>query len=164
MLENQKLFIKEKESEPYSCKGCYFYTLPNMCALPVDHEGRDICSEENIIWKDNFPAKDDKLPTTLGEYISKFADKLQEEKPSSNVESPKHYMLFPEHNIQVRDVMKVLCDKMDKIGYTSFLASDYVQAMQYFMRWFEKNGVEDLEKGVWYINKMINTLKEGNNG
>lgn len=96
---------------------------------------------------------------TLVDYIKKIEIKYQEEDKPSAVESPKHYMLFPEHNIQVRDVMKVLCNKLDKKGFDCFFASDYVQAMQYFFRFMEKNGKEDLEKGVWYINKMLEAYK-----
>lgn len=70
------------------------------------------------------------------------------------VESPKHYMLFP--GIEVRDLMKRLVEKMVKSGsLTAMQMSDYVQAMQYFCRFMEKGGKEDLEKGVWYMNKVI---------
>ena len=33
--------------------------------------------------------------------------------------------------------------------------SDYVQLMQYLMRFMDKNGKEDLEKARWYLDKMI---------
>jgi hypothetical protein len=33
--------------------------------------------------------------------------------------------------------------------------SDYVQMMQYLMRFMDKNGKEDLEKGRWYLDKLI---------
>lgn len=74
------------------------------------------------------------------------------------VSKPKHYMLFPEHGIEVRDVIKALVRKMDyskTYHFDGVDAADYFQAMQYFMRFMEKNGKEDLEKGVWYINKML---------
>jgi hypothetical protein len=34
-------------------------------------------------------------------------------------------------------------------------------AIKYLWRWREKNGVEDLEKSIWYIKKMIRKIQEG---
>lgn len=94
---------------------------------------------------------------TLKDYIQSIEDKYPAERNNIN---PKHYDLFPEHGIQVRELMQVLCDKLDRQGFSGFLCSDYVQAMQYFLRWFEKNGVEDIEKGIWYMNKIIKQVQE----
>ena len=33
--------------------------------------------------------------------------------------------------------------------------ADYVQMMQYGMRFMDKNGKEDLEKMRWYLDKLI---------
>jgi hypothetical protein len=35
--------------------------------------------------------------------------------------------------------------------------SDYVQMMQYLMRFMDKNGVEDLKKARWYLDKLIDS-------
>jgi len=67
-----------------------------------------------------------------------------QQQPFDAVEKPKHYMLFPEHHIEVRDVIKRLVNKMPRVS--PMFAADYVQAMQYGMRFMEKNGVEDLKK------------------
>jgi hypothetical protein len=75
------------------------------------------------------------------------------------VNKPKHYMLFEEEGIEVRDVIKKLVDKV----YTSYETpknmpmslADYVQMMQYLMRFMDKNGVEDLKKARWYLDKLI---------
>lgn len=74
----------------------------------------------------------------------------------NNVTKPKHYMLLP--NVEVRDVLEALAKKLTT--YSPMFAADYVQMMQYFMRFMEKNGVEDLEKGSWYLNKLIESLKK----
>ena len=79
------------------------------------------------------------------------------------VDKPKHYMLFPEYGIEVRDVIKKLVKKMEDNpdwAHEGTDYADYFQAMQYFMRFMEKNGKEDLKKGVWYINKMIENWEE----
>lgn len=68
------------------------------------------------------------------------------------VHKPKHYMLLP--GVEVRDVIQALVNKMSGTVHPMF-AADYVQMMQYLMRFMEKNGQEDLKKALWYLNKLI---------
>lgn len=75
------------------------------------------------------------------------------------VEKPKHYMLFEDKGIEVRDVIEQLVDKLHINGSyppgAPLFEADYVQLMQYLMRFMDKNGVEDLKKARWYLDKMI---------
>ncbi len=75
------------------------------------------------------------------------------------VTKPKHYMLFEEEGIEVRDVIEKLLGKLTKnskgFTFSHQCASDYVQMMQYLMRFMDKNGVEDLKKAEFYLKKMI---------
>lgn len=75
------------------------------------------------------------------------------------ISKPKHYMLFEDKNIEVRDVIERLVEKLQVSsvypGKMSLFDSDYVQLMQYLMRFMDKNGVEDLKKARWYLDKMI---------
>jgi hypothetical protein len=83
------------------------------------------------------------------------------------ISKPKHYMLFDEatvvffadneKGIEVRDVIEQLVGKfeMSSMGHSYMFAADYVQLMQYLMRFMDKNGVEDLKKARWYLDKMI---------
>ena len=75
----------------------------------------------------------------------------------NTVSKPKHYMLFEEEGIEVRDVIEKLVGKFEltSIGHSYMFAADYVQLMQYLMRFMDKNGKEDLEKARWYLDKMI---------
>lgn len=75
------------------------------------------------------------------------------------VTKPRHYMLLP--NVEVRDVIKALVDKMT--GYHPMIAADYVQMMQYGMRFMDKNGTEDLKKMRWYLDKIIEQLEKNAN-
>ena len=80
------------------------------------------------------------------------------------ISKPKHYMLFDEtyikncatfeRGIEVRDVIEKLVSKFSPQESGMFI-SDYVQLMQYLMRFMDKNGVEDLKKARWYLDKMI---------
>ena len=82
------------------------------------------------------------------------------------ISKPKHYMLFDELQVQskaqerlgieVRDVIEQLIYKIRaKPAMVGLFESDYVQLMQYLMRFMDKNGKEDLEKARWYLDKMI---------
>jgi hypothetical protein len=72
------------------------------------------------------------------------------------VNKPKHYMLFEEQGIEVRDVIEKLVEKIEEEKLlSSMFTSDYVQMMQYLMRFMDKNGVEDLKKARWYLDKLI---------
>jgi hypothetical protein len=84
-------------------------------------------------------------------------------KEYNSVSKPKHYMLFDEFQIkskaqegkgiEVRDAIEMLVLKMEP--HDGLFQSDYVQLMQYLMRFMDKNGKEDLEKARWYLDKMI---------
>lgn len=77
------------------------------------------------------------------------------------VTKPKHYMLFPEYGIEVRDVIERLVEKIEKdySAPSGMFYADYVQAMQYIMRFMDKNGLEDLKKHRWYVDKMIEAME-----
>ena len=87
-------------------------------------------------------------------------------KPQYDVVSkPKHYMLFAaedlrkEEGIEVRDVIEKLVNKIPPVSrdYGGLFTADYVQMMQYLMRFMDKNGVEDLKKARWYLDKLIDS-------
>ena len=87
------------------------------------------------------------------------------------VKKPKHYMLFAaedlrkDQGIEVRDVIEKLVSKLDdhvgiEVPYSPLFTPDYVQMMQYVMRFMDKNGVEDLKKARWYLDKLIDAYDE----
>ena len=90
--------------------------------------------------------------------------------PQYNVVSkPKHYMLFKydelykyEEGVEVRDVIEKLVNKIPPASrdYGGLFVADYVQLMQYLMRFMDKNGVEDLKKARWYLDKLIDAYDE----
>lgn len=98
--------------------------------------------------------------------LNKHDLKDYEQLPFDPVEKPKHYMLFNwdelptgGYGIEVRDVLEKLAGKLPKNTKPMFIA-DYVQAMQYGMRFMEKNGLEDLKKMRWYLDKLIEAYDE----
>lgn len=94
-----------------------------------------------------------------GARIRQYQQAIQDSLPSDYdpVNKPKHYMLFEELGIEVRDVIAKLCDKITESEYlfNGMDYSDYVQMMQYLMRFMDKNGVQDLKKAQFYLDKLI---------
>lgn len=86
------------------------------------------------------------------DWVEVEANPIPQEIIDSMVNSPKHYQIFPEY--EVRDLCEVMADRMEG-KYTAFFISDYVQFLQYVLRFDKKNGQEDLEKAQYYLNKMI---------
>lgn len=116
-------------------------------------------------------------PATLKEAIDEWFEHSngvsQEDfwtKPQYDVVSkPKHYMLFKydelykyEEGVEVRDVIEKLVNKIPPAScdYGGLFVADYVQLMQYLMRFMDKNGVEDLKKARWYLDKLIDAYDE----
>lgn len=72
------------------------------------------------------------------------------------VNHPPHYQ--SKAGLEVIDVIAAFTD-----GLNGIEATDTGNILKYACRWKKKNGVQDLEKIVWYANHLINYLKEGEN-
>ena len=115
---------------PGNCSGCYYWE--HKCT----HENPE-CGYSEI-------------------YVEQQCNACTQSDEQHNVISkPKHYMLLPEKNIEVRDLMQALADRLESNGYSAMFISDYIQMQQYLLRFDEKNGKEDLEKAQWYLEKLI---------
>ena len=128
-----------------SCQNCV------MGKLHYPNNTCEVCtSTELSMWQPN--------EQTKREYMIKLAENGSNGTTEYDVVSkPKHYMLFEDQGIEVRDVIEKLVDKFEltSMGHSYMFAADYVQLMQYLMRFMDKNGVEDLKKARWYLDKMI---------
>ena len=141
----QECFYYFKEHNAFPCNSCERYSH-------YIHKDVYTDSQPNEAWKTvveslNGLSKDD-WPSFTEDY--------------NVVSKPKHYMLFPEKGIEVRDVIEKLVLKLKQADNCiplwesgAMFESDYVQMMQYLMRFMDKNGVEDLRKARWYLDKLI---------
>lgn len=139
-------FYKHREGEGYPCVACDGYNKWVSAAL----------FEPDTVTISTWDEEDAFVTKEVNEYREMNWDA---------VKKPKHYMLFEDKNIEVRDVIEKLADKIndaqlnweDIVLFPSapLFVSDYVQMMQYLMRFMDKNGVEDLKKARWYLDKMI---------
>ena len=80
----------------------------------------------------------------MGEYESE--DKL--------VSHPTHYM--SEDGIEVIDVIKAFTKDMQ--GMEAVATANVIK---YILRWKHKNGIQDIEKAIWYATYLMNYLKKG---
>lgn len=71
------------------------------------------------------------------------------------VSHPSHYQ--SKNGIEVIDVIEAFTDGLEGIE-----AVCTANAIKYLCRWSKKNGVQDLEKAMWYLQHLINVLKSEN--
>lgn len=64
------------------------------------------------------------------------------------VNHPSHYQ--SKNGLEAIDVIEAFCDGLN--GIEAFCTGN---ALKYMCRWKNKNGIEDLKKAQWYINKLI---------
>ena len=136
------------------CQGCYFDSIGDCFPdnFPPCRSKIYVLKEEQYNCPVDMPILESKEKVNIPDNPSIQHDP---------VNKPNHYMLFPEKDIEVRDLMKVLAGQLDE-EYHGMLVSDYIQMMQYLLRWHRKNGLEDLEKAHWYLSKIIEQVKGAN--
>ena len=71
----------------------------------------------------------------------------------SNVDHPNHYQ--SKTGLEVIDVIKSFTSELS--GEEAFCIGN---AIKYICRYSKKNGVEDLEKAKWYIDRAISVRSE----
>ena len=67
---------------------------------------------------------------------------------SDNVNHPQHYQ--SKNGLEVIDVIDAFTD--DLTGMEAVCTGN---ALTYICRWKNKNGIEDIKKAIWYLNKLI---------
>lgn len=67
-----------------------------------------------------------------------------------NINHPAHYQA---NGIETIDVIEAWTKDLDGI-----VAVCTANVIKYISRWNKKNGVEDLKKAQWYLNKLIEIL------
>jgi len=77
-------------------------------------------------------------------------DRARYAKEVDNVNHPAHYQA---NGIETIDVIEAWTKDLDGI-----VAVCTANVIKYISRWHKKNGVEDLKKAQWYLNKLIEVL------
>ena len=69
------------------------------------------------------------------------------------VNHPKHYKA--KNGMEVIDVIEAFTANLK--GYEAIYTG---KVIKYICRWKEKNGLEDLKKAQWYLNRLIKNIEE----
>lgn len=75
-----------------------------------------------------------------------------------NVNNPNHYQLYPEYNLEAIDVINKLCS-LNAQMLQDYQFSYYAQLLQYLFRFGRKNGLEDLKKAKFYLDRLISDIE-----
>lgn len=74
-------------------------------------------------------------------------------KGKDNVKSPSHYVT--DKGFEVFDVQEAFINELKGMA-----ASYWCNVVKYILRFQKKNGVEDLKKAKYYLDKLINEVEE----
>lgn len=69
------------------------------------------------------------------------------------VSHPPHYQ--SESGLEVIDVIEAFTSDLN--GAEAVCTGN---ALKYICRWKKKNGLQDLKKAVWYLNRLINRIEK----
>ena len=84
-----------------------------------------------------------------------FVRKYSLNKPADVVNHPPHYI--SKNGLETIDVIEAFT--ADLKGIEAVCAANVIK---YICRWNHKNGLQDLEKAQWYLNKLIDYISENN--
>ena len=148
--------IEEKQKYKVGDKVKIRYMDPDKYSEPMVDCGGDIATITNIIIsqgniqyrvKENYYYWDEDMLEPVEETVT--LKELQEIK--NNVDHPKHYTNGKYECIDIiEDVTK------DLKGLEAVCTANVIK---YMWRWKLKNGVEDLKKARWYLNKLIDNTE-----
>ena len=74
------------------------------------------------------------------------------ESNNKNVSHPSHYM--SDAGIEALDVIKAFTNGLE--GYDAYATGTVIK---YMLRWNKKNGLEDLEKALFYLTDLVERKK-----
>lgn len=83
-------------------------------------------------------------------------DKLVDEREDAVVNHPSHYTSGSVECIDAIDSAVT--------GLEGYQAVYTAQVLKYVWRFKRKNGIEDLKKARWYLDRMITKMEEDSNG
>lgn len=93
------------------------------------------------------------IPGYNSEKGVKSKSKRPTEKTDVMVDHPPHYQ--SETGLEVIDVIEAFT--FDLAGSEAICTGN---ALKYLCRWKHKNGIQDLKKARWYLNRLISNLEK----
>lgn len=108
--------------------------------------------EADEIFQELMKKVNNKLVTTNGKIIRDGEGHLQI-KEKDNITSPSHYVT--DKGFEVFDVQEAFIQELKGMA-----ASYWCNVVKYILRFQRKNGVEDLKKARYYLDKLINEVEK----
>lgn len=110
-------------------------------------------------YKGKNPQESSVEPYEYYEWLGSVSSNKVENIKEDLVKKPNHYQLLPEY--EVKHVIKALLDKIDASDFemSSYQCGWLQQSLQYQLRFYAKNGLEDLEKAYETLGFVIEDMK-----
>jgi len=141
--------------------GCKWSNIGKKSVMLTDKSWLFVKDDGEITWWDYNCSNVKEVDL---EYLKSLLNKEDDEETQKldMIVSPKHYQLFPEFNLEIKDINKRILDNMEESGFdiTLYEAGWYQQSMQYFERFYLKNGIEDLKKGIQTMQFVIDSMEQ----
>ena len=137
----------------------------DMCGKCDNCELKNLYDEEVDVFTDNhgcvFDEMDDKMLDKCYNWLKEINPAACENAKDSccdkesNVDMVNHPAHYTQGGIECIDCIKSAI--VGKVGIEAFCVGN---AIKYLCRYEEKNGVEDVKKARWYIDRLIKELEE----
>ena len=138
----------------------------DMCGKCDNCELKNLYDEEVDVFTDNhgcvFDEMDDKMLNKCYNWYKELDQASCENAEDSccnkepNVDMVNHPSHYTQGGIECIDCIKSAI--VGKVGIEAFCAGN---AIKYLFRYEEKNGIEDVKKARWYIDRLIKELENG---
>ena len=100
----------------------------------------------------------ERRPNPATDPMTQEEEELMPNTPEQDmVNHPPHYQL--REGYEVYDLRQDLAKKASEASVPHDQYSDWDRALEYALRCWQKNGVEDLKKARWYLDKLIGKLE-----
>ena len=118
-----------------------------------EYNKKFMTTDEQIL-PDFYSEKNKEIEKIAKEIITNVEAECREDKRNDNIISPTHYA--SDKGFEVFDVQEAFIHELKGMS-----ASYWCNIVKYILRFQRKNGVEDLKKAKYYLEKLIE--KESNN-
>lgn len=109
-------------------------------------------NSENAIMESTAKSAFDSIKKAYSE-LGKCYNETGTVKPADNVNHPKHYQ--SKSGLETIDVIEAFTE--DLVGGE---ATNTGNVLKYMCRWKSKNGLEDLKKAKWYLDRLIGIVEK----
>ena len=119
---------------------------------------KGICKDEDILFRTPTYIEYVKTPSYAEEQLEhalkKEAEKATQEPKPDMVNHPSHYT---QGKIECIEVIKYINDKLHTKGYEGYCLGNFIK---YIWRCNFKNGWEDIDKAIFYLNELLMKQKK----